>query len=152
MVQLNVMTDYGIRVVLYLAITQKNAEQMVHEKGLRDERSCIVVSSAKICSEMGIPSTMMYKIARVLKGAGVIRERRGSAGGFELIKSVEDVSILDITRAFEKTMNVNRCLEEDAFCSRNASQQCIVRSFYTELQHKLDEMLSVKVSTFLKNT
>jgi Rrf2 family protein len=130
--QLNITTDYGIRVVLYLA--QKNA----------------VTSSTEICTNMGIPCSYMHKIAKVLKNAEIIREKRGAAGGFELKKTADEVSILSIVRAFEKTMNINKCLENDELCSRNAAHQCVVKELYTEIQDKLHEMLDVKVSTFLK--
>jgi Rrf2 family nitric oxide-sensitive transcriptional repressor len=129
-VQLNVTTDYGIRVVLYLA--QKND----------------VVSSTEICENMGIPYSYMHKITRVLKNADIICEKRGAAGGFELKKSASEVSVLDIMHAFEKTMTINRCLEADEFCSRNATYYCVVRKFYADIQDRLTGMLDVKISTF----
>ncbi|MDR0797195.1 MAG: Rrf2 family transcriptional regulator [Nitrososphaerota archaeon] len=128
--QLNITTDYGIRVVLYLA--QKNG----------------LASSTEICENMAIPCGYMHKIARILKNAGIIREVRGVNGGFKLIKSIDDISILSIVRAFEKTVNINRCLEDDEFCSRNAAHQCVVRELYAGVQSKLHEMLDVKISTF----
>jgi Rrf2 family protein len=121
-------------VVLYLA--QKNA----------------VTSSTEICANMGIPCSYMHKIAKVLKNAGIIREKRGAAGGFELKKAADEVSILSIVSAFEKTMDINRCLKGDEFCSRNAAHRCVVRELYVGIQDKLNEMLNVNVSTFLKNS
>ncbi|MDR0318470.1 MAG: Rrf2 family transcriptional regulator [Nitrososphaerota archaeon] len=142
-------TDYAIRVVLYLAAAQRKAEQMAQEKGLCDEHLSAVVSSTKICGEMGIPWGMMHRITRILKDTDIIREKRGVTGGFELIKSAEDITILDITRAFEKTMTINKCLEDDRFCSSTTAHQCLVREFYTKLQHTINEMMSKKVSDFL---
>jgi Rrf2 family protein len=100
---------------------------------------------------MGIPCGMMHKVARVLKNAGIICERRGSTGGFELIKSVSDVSVLDIADAFEKTMRINRCLEADEYCSRNAAHNCVVNAFYHKVQNTLDELMSVKMSSLLED-
>jgi len=129
--QLNVTTDYGLRVVLYLA--QKKA----------------VTSSNEICEAMGISPSYMYKITKNLKKIGVLREIRGTAGGFELIKDPKCVSLLSVVKAFEKTMNVNRCLEEDKFCSRGAVSYCKVREFYDETQTELHKKLDVPLSTFL---
>ncbi|MCL2477483.1 Rrf2 family transcriptional regulator [Candidatus Bathycorpusculum sp.] len=114
--QLNVTTDYDIRVVLYLA----------KKKG--------VANSNEICIEMGIPCTYMHKITRTLKNAGIRREIRGSTGGFVLQKDPESLSILNIAVAFEKTMNINRCLEADKFCNRDAVPFCAVRDI--SLKHK----------------
>jgi Rrf2 family nitric oxide-sensitive transcriptional repressor len=130
--QLNVTTDYGIRVVLYLA--QKNE----------------VASSNEICIKMGIPCTYMHKITRTLKNAGILREIRGSTGGFVLQKDPDNLSILNIVSVFEKTMNINRCLETDKFCSRDAVAFCAVRDIYVEAQTELHNRLNVKISTFLK--
>ncbi|WP_343383096.1 Rrf2 family transcriptional regulator [Candidatus Bathycorpusculum sp.] len=132
--QLNVTTDYGIRVVLYLA--NKNG----------------VASSNEICMEMGIPCTYMHKIARTLKNAGIIREIRGSTGGFVLQKDPDNLSILHIVSAFEKTMNINRCMEEDKFCSRDAVPFCPVRDLYVEAQAEFHNKLNVKISHFLKQS
>ncbi|MCL2173159.1 MAG: Rrf2 family transcriptional regulator [Candidatus Bathyarchaeota archaeon] len=131
--QLNVTTDYGIRVVIYLA--QKNS----------------IANSNEICAKMGIPWSYMHKIARTLKSAGIINEVRGTMGGFELKKDPEKISVLNIINVFEKTTNVNRCMEKDEHCSRDAVSSCPVRNIYVQLQEEMDNILDVKISTFLKN-
>jgi Rrf2 family nitric oxide-sensitive transcriptional repressor len=130
--QLNLTTDYGIRVVLYLA--QKNS----------------VVNSKEICKEMGIPHTYMHKIARGLKNVGIIKEVRGSVGGFELKENPDKVSILTIANAFEKTMNITTFLEKNEFCSRDTTPYRKVREFYTEIQNELNTKMDKKISSFLK--
>lgn len=92
----------------------------------------------------------MHKITKVLKNNEIVREVRGSAGGFMLKKDPDDLSVLTILRAFEKTMNINRCLEEDAFCSRNATVYCVIRKIYAEIQEELYKRLDIKLSTFLE--
>ena len=132
--QLNVTTDYGIRVILYLA--QKND----------------IASSKEICEKTGIPPSYMHKIARTLKKAGMINEIRGSKGGFKLKKEPNKLTILAIISAFEKTININRCLEADQLCSRYATIDCKVRELYTEIQTELHNRLDVNVATFLNES
>ena len=129
---MNVTTDYGVRVVLYLA-----------------EKKC-VTSGSEICEKMGIPHSYMHKIARVLKNAGILQEVRGAAGGFVLKKDPESLSILTVVSAFEKTIILNRCLESDKFCSIDAASCCAVRELYADAQSELHNKLNVKISTFLK--
>ena len=38
-------------------------------------------------------------------------------------------------------MKINRCLEEDEYCSRFATESCPVRKFYCRLQISLESML-----------
>jgi len=129
--QLNVTTDYAVRIVLYLASKKDYA------------------NSYEISSEMGIPHSYILKITKVLKDAKIISEKRGINGGFILTKKPENISIMSILILFEKTMQINRCLEKDKYCSRNAAGYCKVRESLSGVQTALDEMLSVKISEFL---
>jgi Rrf2 family nitric oxide-sensitive transcriptional repressor len=91
----------------------------------------------------------MHKIARSLKSAGILSETRGTNGGFKLKKTPNDLSVLDIIDAFERTMKINRCLEQDKLCSRHATDDCPVRAFYIVLQDRLNKSLDIKLSAFL---
>jgi Rrf2 family protein len=93
----------------------------------------------------------LRKISTALKVAGVIRERSGSLGGFKLAKSVDDISVFDVVCIFEYSMNIVRCLGTDCFCSMNAADHCLIREFYVKLQHKIHEIMSMKISEFLKS-
>jgi len=129
--QLNVTTDYAIRIVLYLAIKKR------------------VINSNEIAQAMGIPPNYIMKITRTLKNAGLLSEKRGVVGGFVLIRNPDELTLLDIVDALEKTLNINRCLEEDEFCSRNAAAFCSVRKLLVQLQAQFAEGLSVKISELL---
>jgi len=129
--QLNVTTDYAIRIVLYLATKKK------------------VVNSNEIAKAMGIPSTYIMKITRTLKQADILREKRGVDGGFVLNMEPEQLTLLEIVGALEKTVNINRCLEEDEYCSRNAVTFCNVRKLLVRLQAELAEGLNVKISELI---
>ena len=129
--QLNVTTDYAIRIVLYLAIKKK------------------VVSSNEIARVMGIPPTYIMKITGKLKTAKILSEKRGAEGGFFLIRTPDQLTLLDIVGALEKTVNINRCLEEDEYCSRNAVSFCSVRKLLVQLQAELAAGLDVKISELI---
>jgi len=129
--QLNVTTDYAIRIVLYLAVKQR------------------VVNSGEIAKAMGIPPTYIMKITRKLKEAELLREKRGVDGGFVLNREPERLTLLEIVGALEKTVNINRCLEEDEYCSRNATAFCTVRRLLVRLQAELAEGLNVKISELI---
>ena len=129
--QLNVTTDYAIRIVLYLAMNER------------------VVNSGEIAKAMGIPPTYIAKITRTLKHAGILSEKRGVDGGFVLHRAPDELTLLDIVGALEKTVNINRCLEEDEYCSRNAVSFCTVRRLLVRLQAELAEGLNVKISDLI---
>lgn len=123
--QLNVTTDYAIRVILYLTIRGG------------------VVSSKELSEKMGIPAKYILKITKKLSEAELTKTHIGKNGGFSVVKPAEEISLLDIITTMENTTKINRCLEEDRFCSRFATDNCPVRSFYCILQEELENQLSL---------
>ena len=134
LLQLNVTTDYAIRIVMYLAIQQK------------------VVNSREIAKEMGIPMTYIMKITKKLKDAKLLSEKRGVDGGFMLNKAPDRLTLLDIVGALEKTVKINRCLEDDEYCSRDAVAFCTVRKLLVQLQAEFAEGLNVKISDLISSS
>lgn len=121
--QLNITTDYAIRIVSYLAI--------------RGE----LVNSETIASVMGTPRGYVLKITKKLVRAGIAARVIGAQGGFLLDKGPEKISLYEIINIMEPTTRLNRCLEEDKYCSRFATENCPVRFFYSGLQKLLETKL-----------
>lgn len=122
--QLNITTDYAIRTVLFLAIKKD------------------VVSSSEISAAMKIPQNYILVLTKRLREAGIIDTIRGSNGGFVLKKEPWDISIHDIIQAMEGTTKINRCLEEDHYCSRHAIDTCPVRKNYEKFQTIFDDYMN----------
>ena len=123
--QLNITTDYAIRIILALA-----------------NRDGEVVSSKDISMTMKIPQKYVLKITRSLVAAELIERRSGVYGGF----------LLEIVKVMEPTMYVNRCLEEDNYCSRDAVDNCSIRKFYTNFQNIIEEKFSeITIKTLIDN-
>lgn len=121
--QLNITTDYAVRIILCLAI--KNT----------------TVSSKEIAGTMGIPQNYVLKISRALASAEFIKKVSGVNGGLYLIKRPEDITLFDIINTMEPTTRLNRCLECDKYCSRHASNDCPVRDVYCKAQDAWENTL-----------
>ena len=100
-----------------------------------------ITTSKEIGAAMGIPKNYVLKITHKLVEAGIIERLVGAQGGFSLAQKIDDITLLDILNIMEPTMRVNRCLEEDKFCSRYATENCPVRGFYCKLQEELEKSL-----------
>lgn len=122
--QLNVTTDYAIRVILYLSA-----------KGG-------IVSSRELSEKNGIPEKYILKITKILANAGLITTHKGIRGGFSIMRPAQEISLLDVITTMENTIKINRCMEKDEYCSRCATDSCPVRGFYCELQDELENKLS----------
>ncbi len=122
--QLKITTDYAVRLVLYLAMKRR------------------IITSHEISEALYIPQSMVLKIGRRLSDAEIIDISTGVQGGFSLRKKDTEISLMDIIQTMESTIKINRCLEEDEFCSRGAVSYCTVKETYGKIQDALEKRLS----------
>lgn len=118
--QLNISTDYAIRIVLHLAVKGGAA------------------TSSEISGQMGIPRSVIATLAKPLQKAGILTTQRGAGGGFALGRRPEDISLHEIVNLMEGTTRINRCLEPDGFCSRKGTASCSAHRFFLREQEKLE--------------
>lgn len=119
--QLNITTDYAIRIVLYLGRCKE------------------IASATEISREMCIPKGYLEKVLSKLKRAEYISATLGTKGGYYLNKKLSEITLGDVIRVMENTTKINRCLEIDNFCSRNAVDVCAVHRYYAKVQKELEE-------------
>lgn len=122
--QLTITTDYAIRIALLLSLSQRT------------------ISIPELSEKLHIPKSYVPRIITMLKKADIVDSSRGQHGGIYLKKSPEQITFKVIFDAVGETIKINRCLEEDKFCSRCATDDCPVRNFYTNLQDYLDKRFS----------
>lgn len=120
--QFHLTSDYAIRTVLYLAI--------------HSDRVC---PTKEICEEMAIPPRYMYKITKDLCKANIMVTVQGVHGGYKLVKNPEDITLFDILSLTEQTMQINGCIEDESYCSRNATAVCTVRKQFERISKVIEE-------------
>ena len=120
--QLRLETDYAIRCLLYLADGHDGA------------------SSSQIGEEIGLSQIYAQKILSNLRSKGFVLVTRGSRGGYSLARTPADIQILDVISKIEGTIAINRCIEPDRFCSRNATDYCKMHKFYKDVQALLERI------------
>jgi len=121
--QLNISTDYAIRSLLYLSTCGRQA------------------SSSEIAREMRIPDNYLYAVMGKLKKAGLAHATRGVKGGWTLLKDPDEITLLAILEVMEGSVKINRCLHDPASCNREATGNCPVHAYYSELQCQLENFL-----------
>ena len=130
--QLTSTTDYAIRIVCYLAAQRQ------------------MISTSELSQELSVPSSYIPKITKKLKAAGIVQACEGIKGGYALVKNPEIISLFDIVSSMEVTMKINRCLEPDGFCSRNATDYCNVHKALLKVQRTYEDALkSVSVADLI---
>ncbi len=122
--------EYAIRCVLYLSI-QKNG---------------IVVSRKEIAQEMDIPNQFLGKIAQQLSRSNILEIIQGPKGGFRLLISPKQLSLLDVIEAVIGEIFLNDCILRPDSCGR--SNTCAVHSVWLEAKNQLRDTL--RKATFAK--
>jgi len=90
--QLTKHTDYGLRVLIYLALHP-------------DQR--IPVST--IAEAFRISRNHLHKVTQALTAAGFVRSHRGNRGGIDLAVAAEQIGIGKVVRALEPASEIVNC-------------------------------------------
>lgn len=122
--QLKMMTDYAIRILIYM-----------QAKGA-------VVTRQELSMALGITEGPLTMTLRRLRDTAWIESSIGAEGGWRLVNTVENLSLLEIMKVTEDTIRFNRCLEDDRFCSRNAVGVCLVHEVYKRYQEMTEAYFS----------
>ncbi|NTU59555.1 MAG: Rrf2 family transcriptional regulator [Deltaproteobacteria bacterium] len=117
-------TEYSIRAVLHLA----------------EKHPAPVVSKQEICEAEGITPAFLTKILQPLIRSGIVRSKRGVAGGFALAGSPDELTLLDVMKAAEEPMTLNLCLIDTHACDRNCT--CPIHELWAQAREKIEEVFS----------
>ncbi len=133
--QLKLSTDYALRVVMYLAIVGTS------------------VTSRNLSEKLEIPQSLIFKICKQMANNGVLKIATGVQGGFSLLRPAKEISLHQIIDIFEPTVRLNRCLDDNEYCSRRTPVSSPAQKFYTTLQKKFEhELSSVSIQDLLDDT
>ncbi|MDR1136033.1 MAG: Rrf2 family transcriptional regulator [Clostridiales Family XIII bacterium] len=122
--QLQITTDYAIRMVGYLA---QHREQLV--------------TARTMANELGITYQYSMKVINQLKKGNLICSVQGCNGGYRLTEEADYVSFYDVICLMEGEIHLNRCMNGDRFCSRNDDEYCEIHKVLQQLQDELVEGL-----------
>lgn len=96
------MTDYAIRVIRAISLDEEET-----------------VTSIKIAEKENIQNPILMKVLRKLNQHGIVKSSRGrgdSRGGFSLVKSPKEITLLDIISIMEEDVYINECVKDSGIC------------------------------------
>ena len=103
-------TDYALRIVLFLS-----------SKGMDGK-----VGANEVAQRMELPERFNLKILRKLTAEGITKSYRGIYGGYAIAKPAKEITMLEVIEAIEGKIALNRCLRNEAFCTKNFTEVCPV--------------------------
>jgi Rrf2 family protein len=123
-------TDYATRLVLHLAALEQGA----------------LVPIAEIAARRLLPTAFVRRVVGTLAKAGIVETVRGAHGGVRLGRKASAISLLDIVRAMEGGVALNRCVETHEACPFTST--CPVHDAWTSATRSLERQLhATRLST-----
>lgn len=124
-VQMNATTDYAIRILIYLAATDRLA------------------TSREIASKMGIPVKYITTVTQELKNCGFISSQQGNNGGYFLRRRPEEINLRDVIFALEDGIKFSRCTSCDPNCFLyDNGNLCEIHRTYGMVETVVENVLS----------
>lgn len=109
MFKLSKKADYGLIAVKHLAMH-------------RDQHAC---SANEIADEYGISTTLMAKVLQKLARQNLVAAKHGSSGGYQLSKTPDQISALEVITAIDGPVLITSCVTSHGNC--DATSKCSVR-------------------------
>ncbi len=97
------------------------------------------IRTVEVSRRQQIPYEFLRKIAQVLASNGLLESERGVGGGLTLARPAQEITVLDIVRAFGSPA-LNRCTANPPRCDR--SESCAVFPDWIEAQKEVERVLS----------
>ena len=119
---------YGLRALIDLALYSENE----------------TVSIASISARQNISESYLEQLIAKLRKAGLVTSVRGAGGGYKLAKPASEISVGDILRALEGSLDAVNCpgLEEESSC--DGSEFCVTKYVWQKINdginRTVDEM------------
>ena len=98
-----------------------------------------LVSISSIAARQDISERYLEQLVGLLKKAGLVRSIRGATGGYVLAKSTGEISVGDVLRALEGSLEPVRCA---AFYSEEgcmAAEGCVTKYVWQKINESINE-------------
>lgn len=107
---------------------------------LANEKSDRLFSAKKISSSQGIPLKFLEKILQGLVNNGLLVVQYGPKGGYKLAKGASQITFLDVIRAVEGPIKINKCL--DAKNPNCCVAECTMKDLWVKFQEEFEKLFN----------
>ncbi len=117
---------YGLRAMLDLALNNENADAV-----------CI----QSIAERQHISESYLEQLVRKLRTAGLVNSVRGAGGGYQLARPASEISVGDVLRACEGSIEAVSCgsANADASPSCDQAEKCVTRIVWERVNTAIED-------------
>ena len=100
------------------------------------------VSINSIATRQGISERYLEQLMTLLKKAGIIKSIRGAGGGYVLAKDVSDISVGDVLRALEGSLESVECTGFSQEDSCEAAGGCVTKYVWQRINESINRTVN----------
>jgi Rrf2 family protein len=97
-----------------------------------------VLTTREIAGTLGGSSAHLAKVLKTLENQGFVRSQRGPSGGFQLARSADAISLMEIYEAIEGPLSTGSCLLATPLCG---GERCVFGDLLDSLDNQFREHL-----------
>jgi Rrf2 family transcriptional regulator, iron-sulfur cluster assembly transcription factor len=122
---------YGIRAVTYIASKSKDNEK---------------VGIKQIAEDLNLPTPFLAKILQLLAKQKILSSSKGPHGGFSLMRSPKDITLLDIISTIDGNDLFENCIIHNTTCSCVGEENliCPIHDEYSKIRQNLYKLFTKK--------
>ncbi len=128
MFRLSKGTDYGIRILAYLA----RDEAVSGPNATRNAR--------EVAEALHLPVPMVSKVMKSLARAGMLASHRGAKGGFSLSRRPDELNVANMIAALEGPVALTECQVGPSLCAHEGS--CHVQGPWSVINRSVKNTLA----------
>jgi len=105
---------------------------------IEQSRSSAPVRLGEIAERRAMPLQFLEQVFAALRRGGIVRSRRGAAGGYALARPADDISVLEVVVALDGVVSPAECTT--GHCDE--VDRCGASSVWVEAQQALQQVLA----------
>jgi len=111
------------------------------------------VSISNIAARQGISEGYLEQIVALLKKAGLVTSIRGAGGGYILSRSTDEISVGEVLRALEGSLDPVKCTANDSDTACASKDECVTRYVWQRINDSINNTVDdIKISELVKES
>lgn len=94
---------------------------------------------ADIAGRQGISLSYLEQLFVRLRRGGLVKSARGPGGGYRLGRPMEEISVAEVIRAVDETVDATRCGGRQ---NCHGEQRCLTHDLWEDLSHQIETFLA----------
>lgn len=116
---------YGLRAMIDLALNSEN-------------EGAVCIQS--ISERQNISESYLEQLVRKLRTAGLVNSVRGAGGGYQLARPATQITVGDILRACEGSLEAVSCTHPgDSIPACDQAEKCVTRLVWDKVNHAIED-------------